>query len=125
MLGAKREGSNAMLKVILGAASAVALVSPVVAADLPLPPYSEAPGYEGDAYAYDYDYDYETAPPVVVVRPPVIVAPPPVVVHEYPLYAVPPVYAAPPAYAYAGPGWHRGWGWGHRHHFREDEDEDR
>jgi hypothetical protein len=114
-----------MLKAILGAASAVALISPALAADLSVPPYSEVPGYEGDAYAYDY----EAAPPVVVappppavfVRPPVIVAPPPVVIHQYPLYAAPPVYVAPPAYAYAGPGWRGGWGWGHRHHFREDD----
>jgi hypothetical protein len=119
-----------MLKAILGVASAVALAAPAVAADLAVPPYSEVPGYGGDAYAYDYG----TAPPVIVapppavfVRPPVIVAPPPVVIHEYPFYAAPPVYVAPPAdaYAYAGPGWHRGWGWGHRPHFREDEDEDR
>jgi hypothetical protein len=110
-------------KAILGAASAIALASPALAADLSVPPYSEVPGYEGEGDAYAYGYG--KAPPVVVVRPPVIVAPPPVVVHEYPLYAAPRVYVAPPMYAYAGPGWHRGWGWGHRHHFREDEDEDR
>ena len=109
-----------MLKAILGAASAVALVSPALASDLSVPPpYSEVPGYQAP-------YEYGTAPPVVVVRPPVIVAPPPVVIREYPLYAAPPVYAPPPMYAYAGRGWHgRGWGWGHRHHFHDDEDEDR
>ena len=112
-----------MFKAILGAASAIALGSPAVAADLSVPPYSEVPGYEEEADTYAYGYG--TAPPVVVVRPPVIVAPPPVVIRQYPLYAAPPVYAPPPMYAYAGPGWHRGWGWGHRHHFREDEDEDR
>ena len=112
-----------MFKAILGAASAIALGSPAVAADLSVPPYSEVPGYEGS-------YEYGTAPPIVVeepppavfVRPPVIVAPPPVVIREYPLYAAPPVYAPPPMYAYAGPGWRGGWGWGHRHHFHEDED---
>jgi hypothetical protein len=113
MQGDKWEGSNAMLKAILGATSAVALASPALAADLPVPaPYSEGPGYEAP-------YEYGMAPPVVVeepppavfVRPPVIVAPPPpVVVHEYPFYT------APRVYAYGGPGWHGGWGWGHRHH---------
>ena len=107
-----------MRKAILGAASALALASPAVAADLP--PYSETPSYEGEALPYEN----RTAPPVVVeepapvpfpgtivVRRPVIVAPPPpVVVHEYPFYA------APRVYAYGGPGWHGGWGWGHRHH---------
>jgi hypothetical protein len=93
-----------MLKAILGAASAVALASPALAADLSVPPpYSLAP------------YEYGMAPPVVVeeppsavfVRPPVIVAPPPVVVHEYPLYAAP---------AYGGPAPYGRWGWGHRHY---------
>jgi hypothetical protein len=106
-----------MLKAILGAATAVALASPALAADLPVPlPYSEAPGYEGEApYAYGMapPVVVEEPPPAVVIRPPVIVAPPPVVVDEYPLYA------APPVYAYAGPVWRGGWGWGHRHHFRE------
>jgi hypothetical protein len=111
-----------MRKAILGAASALALASPAVAADLPLTPYSEVPNYERHAY------EYRIAPPAVVeepapvvsetviVRRPVIVAPPPVVVDEYPVYAAPRVYAAPPVYAYAGPVW-RG-GWGHRGHFR-------
>jgi len=96
-----------MHKLILGAAGALALASPALAADLPVTPYN----YQGE-------YEYGTAPPVVVeaptpaivVRPPVVVAPP-VVVEDYP------VYAAPRAYAYAGPVWHGGWGWGHRHHF--------
>jgi len=43
-----------MRKAILGAATAVALASPAVAADLPVPPYSEVPGYEGEAYTYGY-----------------------------------------------------------------------
>jgi hypothetical protein len=96
-----------MRKTILGAASALTLATPVMAADLPIQPaprYSEAPAYE-----------YRPAPPVVVEPAPVFVAPPPVVVEEYPVYPVPPVYAAPPVYAYAGPVW-RG-GWGHRGHF--------
>ena len=113
-----------MRKAILGAASALALGSPVLAADLPVPRYSEVPGYEREVQTYEY----RTAPPViveepapvvsetVVVRRPVIVAPPPVVVDEYPVYAAPRVYAAPPVYAYAGPAWRDGWG--HRHHFR-------
>jgi len=106
-----------MRKAILSATSALALASPAVAADLPLPRYSEVPNYQ-----------YPTAPPVVVeesapvvsetvvVRRPVIVAQPPVVVEEYPVYAAPRVYAAPPVYAYAGPVWRDGWG--HRRHFR-------
>jgi opacity protein-like surface antigen len=112
-----------MRKAILGAASALALASPAVAADLPVTPYSEAPSYERELHTYEY----RSAPPVVVeepapvvsetvvVRRPVIVAPP-VVVDEYPVYAAPRVYAAPPVYAYAGPAW-RG-GWGHGRHFR-------
>jgi len=106
-----------MRKAILGAASALALASPAVAADLPVTPYSEVPSYER------HTYEYRTAPPVVVeepapvvVRRPVIVAPPPVVVDEYPVYVAPRVYAAPPVYAYAGPVWRNGWG--HRGHFR-------
>jgi opacity protein-like surface antigen len=113
-----------MRKAILGAASALALASPAVAADLSVPPYSEIPSYEGEALPYGY----RTAPPVVVVEPapvpfpgtivvrrPVIVAPP-VVVDEYPVYAAPRVYAAPPVYAYGGPVWRDGWGY--RRHFR-------
>ena len=95
-----------MRKAILGAASALTLASPAVAADLAVPRYSEAPGYE-----------YRTAPPIIVEEPaPVMVAPPPVVVEDYPVYAAPPVYVAPPTYAYAGPVWREGWG--HRGHFR-------
>jgi len=108
-----------MRKMILGAASALALASPAVAADLPVTPYSEVPSYERDVHPYAY----RTAPPVIVeepapavVRRPVIVAPPPVVVEEYPVYAAPRLYAAPPVYAYAGPVWRDGWG--HRRHFR-------
>ncbi len=81
-----------MRKAILGAASALALASPAVAADLPVTRYSEIPSYEREVLPYEY----RTAPPVVVeepapvvsetvvVRRPVIVAPPPVVVDEYP-----------------------------------------
>jgi opacity protein-like surface antigen len=98
-----------MRKAILGAASALALASPAVAADLQVTPYSENPGYEQEAPPYAYGiappYMYGTAPPVIV-------APPQVVVDEYP------VYAAPPVYAYAGSVWRGGWGWGHRGHFR-------
>jgi hypothetical protein len=106
-----------MRKAILGAASALALTSPAVAADLQVTPYSENPGYEQEVPPYAYEaappYAYEAAPPYAygaappyAVAPPVIVARPPVVVDEYP------VYAAPFAYAYAGPVWRGGWGWG-------------
>jgi opacity protein-like surface antigen len=107
-----------MRSLILGAASAFALASPVMAADLPVVGYSES---------YTRSYEYTPPPPVVVeeqapivsetvvVRRPVIVAPPRVVVEDDPVYVEPRVYAVPRAYTYAGPGW-RG-GWGHRHHF--------
>ncbi|MGA7209704.1 MAG: hypothetical protein WA756_08565 [Pseudolabrys sp.] len=114
-----------MRKAILSAASALALASPAVAADLSVTPrYSEVPSYEREVHPYEY----RTAPPVVVeepapivsetvvVRRSVIVAPPPVVVDEYPVYAAPRVYAAPPVYAYAGPAWRDGRG--HRRHVR-------
>ena len=103
-----------MRKVILGAASALALASPAVAADLSVTPrYSEVPSYEREVHRYEY----RTAPPVVVEEvAPVILARPPVVVDEYPVYVAPRVYAAPPVYAYAGPAWRDGWG--HRRHFR-------
>ena len=113
-----------MRKAILSAASALALGSPAVAADLPVTPYGEVPSYQREVHTYEY----RTAPRVVVeepapvvsetyvVRRPVIVAPPRVVVDEYPVYAPPRVYAAPHAYAYAGPVWHGGWGY--RRHFR-------
>ena len=102
-----------MRKMILGAASALALASPAVAADLQVTPYSDVPSYERDVHPYAY----RTAPPVIVEEPaPVIVARPPVVVDEYPVYMAPRVYAAPPVYAYAGPAWRDGWG--HRRHFR-------
>ena len=95
-----------MRKAILGAASALALASPAVAADLPVTRYSEIPSYEREVLPYEY----RTAPPVIV-------APPPVVVDEYPVYPAPRVYAAPPVYdAYAGPVWRDGWGY--RRHFR-------
>jgi hypothetical protein len=101
-----------MRKAILGAASALALASPAVAADL-MPRYSEVPSYQGYEYRSSPRVVVEETGPVsetVVVRRRVIVAPPPVVVEEYP------VYAAPPVYAYAGPVWRDGWG--HRRHFR-------
>ncbi len=113
-----------MRKAILGAASALALASPAVAADLPVTRYSEIPSYQREVLPYEY----RTAPPVVVeepapvvsetvvVRRHVIVAPPPVVIEEYPVDAAPRVYAAPPVYAYAGPVWRDRWGY--RRHFR-------
>ena len=116
-----------MRKAILGAASALALVSPAVAADLRVTPYSEIPRYERQVLPYRppppvvvEEWDDPIVSETVVVRRPVVVAPPPVVVEEYPVeeypvYAAPRVYAAPPVYAYAGPVW-RG-GWGHRRYF--------
>jgi hypothetical protein len=107
-----------MRKAILGAASALALVSPAMANGVT--PYSEVPSYGGETYTYEYRTPppivVEEPAPVVVVRRPVIVATPPAVVDEYPVYAAPRMYAAPPVYAYAGSGW-RG-GWGYRRHFR-------
>ena len=99
-----------MLKTILGAASALALASPAVAADLPVPPpYSQAPSYQRETHTYEYrtarPVVVEEAPAVVVQRP--VVVAPPVVVEEYP------VYAASRVYAYGGPIWRPGWG----HHF--------
>ena len=95
-----------------GIASALATVllafaSPIAAADLMVPRYSEVP-----------DYEYRAAAPFVVEGPAaVIVARPRVVIEEYPIYAAPPVYVAPPyAYAYAGPV--RREGWAHRGHYR-------
>ena len=79
-----------MRKMILGAAGALALASPAVAADLQVTPYSEVPSYERDVHPYAY----RTAPPVVVEEvAPVILARPPVVVDEYPVYVAPRVYA--------------------------------
>jgi len=77
-----------------------------VAADLPVPLYSEVPQTYGAAPPPVFE---DLAPPIVVRRP--IVVAPPVVFDEYP------VYAAPRVYAYAGPVCRGGWGWGHRHHF--------
>ena len=99
-----------MRRTILGAASALALASPAVAADLPVAPYSQAPGYEEYGYATPPPAVVEE-PPLVVVRPPAVVAPP-VVVEEYSYH---PLYAAPRVYAYGGPIWHHGWGWGYRY----------
>jgi hypothetical protein len=89
-----------MRKAILGAASALALASPAVAAELSVPRYSEVPSYEQEVHPYAY----RRAPPVVVeepapaeivvVRRPVIVVPLRMVVDEYPVYAAPRVYAA-------------------------------
>jgi hypothetical protein len=102
-----------MRKTILSAASALAIASPAVAADLPVPPpYTEAPIYQRESHSYEYrtapPVVVEEQPPAIVVRQPVILAPP-VVVDEYPVYAVPRVYAGPPVYAYAGPVWRPGW----------------
>ena len=55
-----------MRKAILGAASALALASPAVAADLPVPRYSEVPSYAPEVRTYGY----RTAPPVIVEEPP-------------------------------------------------------
>jgi len=105
-----------MRNLVLGAASAFALASPVMAADLPVVGYRES---------YTRSYEYTPPPAVVVeeqapiasetvvVRRPVIVQAPRVVVEDDPVYLEPRVYAVPRAYAYAG--W-RG-GWDHRRYF--------
>jgi opacity protein-like surface antigen len=54
-----------MRKAILGAASALALASPAVAADYPVPRYSEVPSYEREAHTYEY----RRAPPILVEEP--------------------------------------------------------
>ena len=91
-----------MRKAIFGAASALAVASPAVAADLGAPRYREIPT-QREARTYEY----RTAPRVVVeeaapfvsetvvVRRPSVVAPRPEVVEEYPVY---PAYPAPPVY---------------------------
>jgi hypothetical protein len=43
-----------MRKAILGAAGALALASPAVAADYPVPRYSEVPSYEREVHTYEY-----------------------------------------------------------------------
>jgi opacity protein-like surface antigen len=43
-----------MRKAILGAASALAIASPAVAADVPVTPYSEGPRYEREVHTYGY-----------------------------------------------------------------------
>src|SRR4029450_4421673 len=87
---ATNKGTTQMRKAILGAASALALASPAVAADYPVPRYSEVPSYAREAHTYEYrrapGVVVEQPAPVIVVRRPVIVAPPPVVVNEYPVY---------------------------------------
>src|SRR3954468_589656 len=110
-----------MRKSILGAASALIMASPAVAADLSVTRHSEIRSYERESVT-----EYRSPPPVVVeeapevsetviVGRPVVVARPRVVVEEYPVYAAPRVYGPPPLYAYAGPVWRDGWG--HRRHF--------
>ena len=49
-----KPGNKVMRKAILGAASALALASPALAADLPVPRYSEVPGYEREVHPYEY-----------------------------------------------------------------------
>ena len=51
-----------MRKMILGVASALALASPAVAADLQVTPYSDVPSYERNVHPYAY----RTVPPVIV-----------------------------------------------------------
>jgi opacity protein-like surface antigen len=95
-----------MRKAILGAASALALASPAVAADLQVTPYSENPGYEQEVPPYAYG----TAPPYAygVARP---YAP-------YAYGAAPPVVRFGVADGDGAIGFRGGWGWGHRGHFR-------
>jgi hypothetical protein len=109
-----------MRNLILGTATALAIASPAMAADLPVTGYRES--YTRSSYEYRPAprVVVEEAAPVVservVVRRPVVVEPAPIVVEEdYPIYAAPPLVAGPRVFAYSGPGW-RG-GWGYRHHF--------
>ena len=110
-----------MRKAILGAASALALASPAMAADVAI----DHEVHRSEVHSYEREgstYEYRAAPPVVVeerapvvsetvvVRRPVVVAPAPVVVDEYP------VYVAPQMYAYS-PAWRDGWGY-RRHFYR-------
>lgn len=98
-----------MRKEILGAAIALTLASPALAADLSATPYSGPPSYEEGEYLPPPPPPVVVEPPpVVVVHRPVIVGPPPVA--EYPFYP------GPPLYAYAG-SWHGGWR-GYGRHFR-------
>jgi hypothetical protein len=112
----RQKGETNMRNMIFGAATAFALASPTVAADLPERRYGEVPTYQREVHPYDYRYarpiivEEPLVSETVVVRRRVIVAPPPVFVEEDPIYAVPPVYAAP-AYAYAAPAWRGGWGY--------------
>jgi hypothetical protein len=110
-----------MRTALLGIAAAVLTASPVLAADLQVPPYAEGP------YTYEREY-WEPAPRVVLVPPapvvtefvpaPIIVRRPVVVVRP-PLVVAQPVYAAPQIYAYGYPvrrfgpwGYHRPYyGW--------------
>jgi hypothetical protein len=108
-----------MRKLILSTASALAIASPAMAADLAVTDYRES---------YVRSYEYRASPRVVVeepapvvsetvvVRRPMVVEPPPVVVEEETIYSRPRVYAAPPVYAYSGARWNPEWGY--RHHFR-------
>src|SRR4051812_20893819 len=88
-----KEGKMYIRKAILGAASALALASPVAASDLPVGPYTSGPTYELETHTYEHRTTprviVEEAAPVgtetVIVRRPVVVAQPRVVVEEYPV----------------------------------------
>jgi len=108
-----------MRSALLGIAAAVLTVSPVFAADLQVPPYSEGTYYEPE---------YLAPPPRVVLIPPAPVVPEyvpapiivqrPIVVVRPPVVVYQPVYAAP-EYGYSYPvrrfapwGYHRPYyGW--------------
>ena len=106
-----------MRTALLGIAAAVLTASPVLAADLQVPPYAEGP--------YTYEREYWAPPPRVVVVPPApvvtefvpapIIVQRPVVVVRPPIVVAQPVYA-PHIYAYSYPvrpwGYHRPYyGW--------------
>src|SRR5262245_34830613 len=103
-----------MRTALLGVATAVLTASPVLAADLQVPPYAEG--------TYPYEQEYWAPPPRVVLVPPApvvteypapIIVQRPVVVVRPPVVVYQPVYTAP-EYAYSYPvrrfgpwGYHR------------------
>jgi len=112
-----------MRTALLSIATAVLTASPVFAADLLVPRYSEGPTYQREVDTYEREY-LEPAPRVVLVPPaPVVteVVPAPVLVRRPVVVVRPPlrVYAAPEIYAYSYPvrrfgpwGYHRPrYGW--------------
>jgi hypothetical protein len=112
-----------MRTALLGMAAAVLTASPVLAADVFVPRYSEGPTYQPEIQTYEREY-IEPSPRVVLVPPARVVTevvPAPVLVRRPIVVVRPPlpVYAAPRIYAYSYPvrrfgpwGYHRPrYGW--------------